>query len=44
MPCERCYEYDQVFSFRDVKPPAPTHLLVIPRKHISTVNDLTADD
>ncbi|MCK5262880.1 MAG: histidine triad nucleotide-binding protein [Gammaproteobacteria bacterium] len=44
IPCDRVYENDQVVAFRDVNPQAPTHVLVIPRKHISTVNDLTADD
>lgn len=44
IPCDRVYENDHVIAFRDVNPQAPTHILVIPRKHISTVNDLTADD
>lgn len=38
------YENDEVIAFRDQNPQAPTHVLVIPRKHISTVNDLTAED
>jgi len=44
IPCDKVYENDQVIAFRDVNPQAPTHVLVIPRKHISTTNDLTADD
>lgn len=44
IPCDRVYENDQVIAFRDVNPQAPTHILVIPRKHVSTINDLTADD
>lgn len=44
IPCDKVYENDQVIAFRDVNPQAPTHILVIPRKHISTVNDLTAAD
>ncbi|MCK4704242.1 MAG: histidine triad nucleotide-binding protein [Gammaproteobacteria bacterium] len=44
IPCDRVYENDQVIAFRDVNPQAPTHILVIPRLHISTINDLTADD
>ena len=44
IPCDRVYENDQVIAFRDVNPQAPTHILVIPREHISTVNDLTAED
>jgi len=44
IPCDRVYENEHVIAFRDLNPQAPTHVLVIPRKHISTVNDLTADD
>ena len=44
IPCDKVYENDHVIAFRDVNPQAPTHVLVIPRKHISTVNDLTSDD
>jgi histidine triad (HIT) family protein len=34
------YEDDDVLAFRDVNPQAPTHVLIIPKLHISTVNDL----
>ena len=34
---------DQVLAFRDISPQAPTHILVIPREHIATVNDLSED-
>ena len=44
IPCDKVYENEHVIAFRDVNPQAPTHVLVIPRKHISTVNDLTEDD
>ena len=44
IPCDKVFENDEVIAFRDVNPQAPTHILVIPRKHISTVNDLTVDD
>lgn len=38
------YEDDQVLAFRDLNPQAPTHVLVVPKRHISTLNDLSADD
>lgn len=38
------YENDKVFAFRDINPQAPVHILVIPKKHISTLNDLSGDD
>ena len=34
------YEDDQVLAFRDLNPQAPLHVLVIPKQHISTLNDL----
>ena len=44
IPCDKVYENEHVIVFRDVNPQAPTHVLVIPRNHISTVNDLTEDN
>ncbi len=38
------YEDEDLVAFRDVNPQAPTHLLVIPRKPIPTLNDATAAD
>lgn len=38
------YENDDVIAFRDINPQAPTHVLVIPRRHIATINDLEVDD
>ncbi len=44
IPAETVYEDDDVLAFNDVNPQAPVHVLVIPKKHISTVNDIDADD
>jgi histidine triad (HIT) family protein len=38
------YEDDDVLAFRDLNPQAPCHVLIIPKQHISTLNDLTAED
>ncbi len=38
------YEDDHVIAFNDIAPKAPTHVLIIPRKHIPTINDATAED
>jgi histidine triad (HIT) family protein len=35
------YETDKVLGFRDINPQAPTHVLIVPRAHIATINDLT---
>ncbi len=37
-------ETDEVLAFRDMGPQAPTHVLVIPKRHISTLNELQPDD
>ena len=44
IPADLVYESDTAVAFRDINPQAPTHVLVIPRKHISTINDITSDD
>lgn len=44
IPCDKVYEDDDVIAFKDVNPQAPTHVLVVPRKHIATINDLEEDD
>lgn len=41
---EIVYQDDAVVAFRDTNPQAPTHVLVIPRKHVPTINDLGEGD
>lgn len=38
------YQDDRVIAFNDINPQAPLHVLVIPRRHIATLNDLGAGD
>ncbi len=38
------YEDDQVLAFKDINPQAPIHVLVIPKKHIETTNDISDED
>lgn len=38
------YENEHILAFRDINPQAPVHVLVIPKRHISTLNDLTDRD
>lgn len=44
IPADIVYEDEDVLAFRDVNPQAPTHILIIPKKTIPTVNELTAAD
>ena len=44
IPARKLYEDEHVLAFHDIAPQAPLHFLVIPKKHISTLNDLTVED
>lgn len=44
LPSKVAYEDDQVFAFHDISPQAPVHVLICPRKHIATLNDVTVED
>lgn len=44
IPSRKVYEDEHVFAFEDINPQAPVHVLVIPRKHIRTLNDLSESD
>ncbi len=40
VPSEKVYEDDILYAFRDVNPKAPTHVLIVPKKHIETLLEL----
>ena len=44
IPSKKVYEDDLVYGFEDLTPQAPHHILFIPKLHISTINDVTADN
>ncbi|MFN7134997.1 MAG: histidine triad nucleotide-binding protein [Myxococcales bacterium] len=44
IPAKIVYSDDEVLAFDDIDPQAPTHALVIPRRHIATLNDVTEAD
>jgi len=44
IPASIVYEDAQLVAFKDITPQAPTHVLVIPRRHIATLNDLGPED
>jgi histidine triad (HIT) family protein len=44
IPARLAYQDTDVVAFHDLHPQAPTHVLIIPRRHIATVNDLTDAD
>ncbi len=44
IPAKKVYEDDYVFAFYDIHPIAPVHILIIPKKHIESVNDVEEAD
>ncbi len=44
IPADIVYQDDHVVSFRDISPQAPVHILTIPKKHITSLNELEDDD
>lgn len=44
IPSNKVYEDDEFYAFRDLNPQAPTHVLVVPKKHIESLLDMQAED
>ena len=44
IPASIVYEDERVLAFNDINPQGPTHVLVVPKRHIATLNDLGAAD
>lgn len=44
LDCDKLYEDDSVLAFRDLYPQAPVHGLVIPKRHVATLDEFSADD
>ena len=44
IPSTKVYEDDMILAFRDIAPQVPTHILVIPKAHIASVNGITAEN
>jgi len=44
IPADVVHESDEVLAFRDINPQAPVHILIIPRRHIPTINELEDGD
>lgn len=44
IPSKKAYEDDRIYAFYDIHPRAPVHILIIPKKHINSILDLTDED
>ncbi|MEI6244543.1 MAG: histidine triad nucleotide-binding protein [Acidobacteriota bacterium] len=44
IPATKVFENEQMVAFKDITPVAPLHVLIVPKQHIETLNDLTPED
>lgn len=44
IPCEPLLENDEMLAINDIQPAAPVHVLLVPKRHVATVNDLEGED
>lgn len=44
IPSKKVYEDDEVFAFFDISPMAPVHVLIVPKQHISSMNEITSEN
>ena len=44
IPASIVYEDDRILAFNDINPQAPTHVLVVPKRHIATLSDVQLED
>jgi histidine triad (HIT) family protein len=44
IPADIVHESGSAIAFRDINPQAPTHVVIIPRKHIATINEISSED
>jgi histidine triad (HIT) family protein len=44
IPAKRVNEDDELLAFEDIKPEAPVHILIVPKRHVATLNDLQSSD
>lgn len=44
MDAKIVHEDEEIIAFKDIRPIAPVHILIIPKKHIASINDLTESD
>ena len=44
IPSKKLYEDDEIVAFNDLEPQAPVHVLIIPKAHISSANEITAEN
>ena len=44
LPARKVYEDDEIFGFHDINPQAPVHFMLIPKRHVASLSEVTMDD
>lgn len=44
IPCQKVYENDRCYAFRDINPQAPVHVIIVPKVHIQSVQHINAEN
>ena len=44
IPSQKVYEDETVYAFKDINPMAPVHVLIVPKQHIASVNEVTSEN
>ena len=44
IPSSKVYENEYVYAFRDINPQAPVHILVVPKEHVASVDEISAEN
>ena len=44
IPSTKVYEDDSVYAFRDIEPQAPEHIIIVPKNHVKSANEITAEN
>lgn len=44
LPSQKVFENEKVFAFKDISPQAPVHVLIVPKRHVEDVLDITRDE
>ncbi len=44
IPCRKAYEDDEILAFYDLEPQAPVHILIIPKQHIESSNEINCEN
>lgn len=44
LPCDKVFENERIIAFKDIAPAAPVHILIVPKKKLTNISEVTAED